>query len=267
MEELLVFKIGGRILDKKDELEDFLNGFADLPMKKLIVHGGGVFADEMAKKLGLDVRMHQGRRITDEATRDLVTMVYGGLLNKQIVGRLQALGCDAIGLTGADGRLIRGERRRPDPVDYGYVGDVVEVRTDWLRSLLDANMVPVIAPLSWERSTGEILNSNADGVACKLTESLSARYETSLLYCFDKPGVLKDVENPQSLLPQLDVREYEKLKQASLVKDGMLPKLDSCFRAKTMGAHRVLLSSPHESLSFVMGKDYQGTLITSTDLI
>ncbi|HYX36424.1 MAG: acetylglutamate kinase [Pseudobdellovibrionaceae bacterium] len=260
MEKLFIFKIGGKMLDHAEELEAFLKGFSSIQGRKILVHGGGIFADDLAKKLDIPITMHEGRRITSAPMRDLVTMVYGGLLNKQVVARLQALGCDAIGLSGADGAVLKAKRRKPEPIDYGLVGDIFEVRRDLLETFINHGMTPVLAPLSWEAS-GEILNSNADGVACKITEAFSGLYETYLFYCFDKPGVLLDVENPASLLAQLDRPAYESLKKQQLVKDGMLPKLDSCFRARTLGAHKVLLSTPTNSLKFAAGADYVGTLI------
>ncbi|WP_141732961.1 acetylglutamate kinase [Oligoflexus tunisiensis] len=260
LEKLLIFKIGGRILDQPAELEAFLEGFSQIAGRKILVHGGGIFADDLARKLDIPIHMHEGRRITSAPMRDLVTMVYGGLLNKQVVSRLQACGCDAIGLSGADGALLKAERRQPEPIDYGFVGDIVEVRRDLLEMFLDRGMTPVLAPLSWEAGSG-ILNSNADGVACRITEAFSATYETYLFYCFDKPGVLLDVDNPDSLLAELDRPQYESLRSQKLVKDGMLPKLDSCFRARTLGAHKVLLASPVQSLKYAAGEPYRGTLI------
>lgn len=260
MEKLSIFKIGGKMLDHAEELEAFLQGLAAVPGRKILVHGGGIFADDLAQKLGIPITMHEGRRITSAPMRDLVTMVYGGLLNKQVVARLQALGCDAIGLSGADGGVLKAKKRKPEPIDYGFVGDIVEVRRDLLETFLNRGMTPVMAPLSWDPS-GEILNSNADGVACKITEAFAGYYETSLYYCFDKPGVLLDVNDPLSLLAQIDKPAYESLKKQKLVKDGMLPKLDSCFRAKTLGAHKVLLASPGNSLRYAAGQEYVGTLI------
>jgi acetylglutamate kinase len=260
MEKLLIFKIGGRMLDDAAELEAFLQGFSRISGRKMLVHGGGIFADDLAKKLDIPITMHEGRRITSAPMRDLVAMVYGGLLNKQVVARLQALGCDAIGLSGADGAVLKAKRRKPQPIDYGYVGDIVAVRRDLLELFLNQGMTPVLAPLSWEEN-GEILNSNADGVACKITEAFAGFYETSLFYCFDKPGVLLDVDNPQSLLAELDRPAYEDLRERQLVKDGMLPKLESCFRARTLGAHQVLLATPGNSLKFAAGEAYVGTLI------
>lgn len=261
MESLTLFKISGKLLDQPDELQEFLEGFAGLAGYKILIHGGGIHADQLATQLGLPFEMHEGRRITSPAMRDVATMVYGGLLNKQIVARLQTLGCDAIGLTGADAGLLRAQRRKPEPIDFGCVGDIKEVRESFLERLMQDGMVPVLAPISWEAATGELLNSNADGVACRVTEVFSGRYETTLLYCADKPGVLLDVDDSSSLLAGLDRLQYEHLKRAQKVQGGMLPKLDSCFRAKTLGAHQVLIASPQHSLNFVRGRVYEGTLI------
>ncbi len=262
MEKLSIFKISGKLLDKSEELQTFLRGFAALSGKKILVHGGGVHADQLATQLGLPIEMHEGRRITSPAMRDLVTMVYGGLLNKQIVAQLQMLGADAIGLTGADARVFTAQRRRPEPIDFGCVGDIREVRSDFLEDLMVQDMIPVLAPISWEKATGELLNSNADGVACQVTQAFSGRYETFLYYCFDKPGVLLDIDDQSSLLPQIDRVQYERLKREKKVQGGMLPKLDSCFQAKTLGAHRVLLASPQDSLHYARGDAFRGTMIS-----
>lgn len=261
MERLSIFKVGGKILDNPSELRTFLEGFAALEGKKLLVHGGGIAADQLAARLGIPVTMHEGRRITSPDMRDLAVMVYGGLLNKQIVSLLQTLGCQALGLSGADGQVLLAQKRKPQPIDFGMVGDIKEVRTELIEKFLDLGLTPVFAPLSWERG-GELLNSNADGVACAITEAFSGRYETYLLYCFDKPGVLLDMNDQASLVAEIDRTLYEHLKRDHKVNAGMLPKLDSCFRAKTLGAHRVLIASPQDSLRFVRGAAFQGTLIS-----
>ncbi len=261
MEKLSVFKLGGKILDNPGTLQAFLQGFAALEGRKILVHGGGVAADQLAAKLGIPVTMHEGRRITSPEMRDLAVMVYGGLLNKQIVAQLQKLGCDAIGLSGADGKSLVAQKRKAQPIDYGMVGDIKTVNTQLIETFLELEMIPVFAPLTWSLE-GELLNSNADGVACAITEAFSGVYETYLLYCFDKAGVLLDVDDQGSVLKELDKTLYEHLKRDHKVNSGMLPKLDSCFRAKTLGAHRVLISSPHDSLAFMTGASYQGTLIS-----
>lgn len=261
MEKLSIFKVGGKILENAAELQSFLEGFAALEGKKLLVHGGGVAADQLAEKLGIPVNMHEGRRITSPEMRDLAVMVYGGLLNKQIVAQLQSLGCQALGLSGADAQVLVAQKRKPVPIDYGMVGDIKAVRTDMIEKFLDLGLTPVFAPLTWEPG-GQLLNSNADGVACAITEAFSGRYETYLLYCFDKPGVLMDLNDQESLLPEIDVTLYEHMKRDQKVHAGMLPKLDSCFRAKTLGAHRVLIASARDSLEFMSGNSFQGTLIS-----
>lgn len=260
MEDLYVFKIGGRTIDDTCELESFLSAFAVLPGKKILVHGGGIFADDLARKLGIPIQMHEGRRITSLAMRDLVSMVYGGLINKQIVAKLQKLGCDALGLTGADGGLLTAVKRPSEPIDFGMVGDIQSVRRDLLLDFLCKGLTPVIAPLSLD-ANGEILNSNADGVACALAAAFSESYRTHLLYCFDKPGVLLDANNPDSILSELNPAAYERMKQEKLLKDGILPKLESCFKAQAQGCYRVLLSTPDQSLRFLKGQTYRGTLI------
>ncbi len=261
MEKLTLFKVGGKILDDAKALKDFLKGFAKVPGKKILVHGGGIFADQLAKQLGIEVEMHEGRRITSPAMRDLVTMVYGGLLQKQLVAHLQSYGCDALGLSGADAALLPATRRNPQPIDFGCVGDIESINVERLEQFLSLGLTPVICPLSWDPLQGEMLNSNADGVACRITEALAHRYETTLLYCFDKAGVLLDLNDPTSLLPSITPSVYSHLKSEAKVHTGMVPKLDSCFRAKAAGAKQVLLASPDQSLAYASAQPFRGTLI------
>ena len=264
MESLWIFKLGGKILDDESALADFLKGFAAIKGRKILVHGGGIFADQLAQKLEIPVQMHEGRRITSEAMRDVVTMVYGGLLQKSIVAQLQSYGCDAIGLSGADGHVLKAKRRAPEPIDFGFVGDIESVRTDLLVQFLDMGLVPVICPLSWDPESTGLLNSNADGVACKITEAFAPHYECSLLYCFDKAGVLLDLSDANSLLPTLNPATYRDLRALGKVHTGMLPKLDSCFAAKRMGAQHVLLARPEESLAYAAKQSFVGTVIEGT---
>lgn len=258
MDKLYLFKIGGKVIDNPAAFQSFIKRFAALPHPKILVHGGGIIADQMAKKLNIPTEMHNGRRITSEAMRDLVTMVYGGQINKSLVASLQSLGCDALGCTGADAGLIRSKRRSPEPVDFGFVGDVTEVRKDMLIQLLKLGLTPVFAPLTFDQ---EILNTNADGIASALAQALVADYDVHLLYCFEQAGVLLDVADPSSLIEVLSVSYYEDLLKEGVITEGMLPKLEECFRARKRGVQHITLAEASACLSHAEGQSCRGTSI------
>mgnify|MGYP001564812310 CR=1 FL=1 len=258
MDKLLIFKIGGKVVDNPQSLESFLEGFAALSVPKILVHGGGIIAEQLAKRLDIPTEMHQGRRITSAAMRDVVTMVYGGQINKSIVASLQRLGCDAIGLTGADGGIIRAKRRAPAPVDFGYVGDVTEIRSDLLVKFLELGLTPVLAPLSFDQ---EILNTNADSIASRLAEALSSHYLVHMMYCFEQTGVMLDLKDPESLIERLDLPYYKTLLQAGAFTAGMLPKLEECFRARQNGAQHIVIAEAAACLAHAEGKPFRGTRI------
>lgn len=256
---LNLFKIGGKIIDQPEKRAKFLKGFSELPGPKILVHGGGVIAEEMARKLNIPTEMRGGRRVTSKAMRDLVTMVYGGGINKSIVAELQAFGCDAIGLTGADAGFIQSKKRAAEPIDFGYVGDVVSVRADLLAKFLQLGLCPVFAPLTYDH---EILNTNADGVASALASSLSAFHEVHLLYAFEAPGVMLDVKDPSSLIRELNYLDYEKYLAKEVFTEGMLPKLEECFRAMKKGVKDVILADESNCLAASLGQSYRGTRLT-----
>jgi len=261
MENLYIFKLGGKILDSDERLDSFLKEFSKIKESKILVHGGGIFADKLADKLGVNYQMIDGRRVTSKEMIDVVTMVYGGLLQKQIVAKLQKYGCEAIGLSGADAGLIKANKRVNKKVDYGFVGDIKSVKSDVLTSFISLGLSPVICPLTLDEINGSILNTNADSVACKLTESLAANFKVSLFYCFDKPGVLLDVNDLNSLIRSIDKSLYENLKDEKKIHSGMLPKLDNCFLAKDSGADRVVISSPEEAIGCALGREFLDTVI------
>ena len=256
---LKVIKIGGKILEQESELDPFLEAFAALRGPKILVHGGGVFAEQLAAKLGIPTQMHQGRRITSKEMLDVVSMVYGGLINQNIVAKLQKLGCDAFGCSGADGQLLKAKRRPPEPVDFGYVGDIVEVRAPLLQSLLTQGLTPIIAPLSW--GDGDILNSNADTVARHIASAMQTYGDVSLHFAFELRGVLMDIKRPESVIPTLDTAGYQMLKEEGLIAKGMIAKVDEAIAAKRAGVSQVTISNPTGILRHLSGESWQGTSV------
>ena len=240
--ELSIVKIGGKLIEDPGVLDDFLNHFARLSGHKILVHGGGTAASAYEKKLGLVPKMTDGRRITDAKSLEVVTMVYAGLINKKITAALQGRGCNAFGLTGADGNVISAQKREVKSVDYGFAGDVAEVNTRLIKSLLDLGLTPVFCPITHD-CQGQLLNTNADTIAAELAVSLSEEYTASLYYCFDKIGVLQDQEDEESLIRVLNISTYLRLKDESKISSGMLPKLKNCFHALKGGASAVRLGN------------------------
>ncbi len=241
--ELTLLKIGGKVLDDAPALEGLLAAFAALEGPKILVHGGGNHADHWCRRLGIPPRMRQGRRITDEATLEVVTMVYAGLLNKRLVAALQAEGCPALGLSGADADVLRARKRPARPHDFGWAGDVVGVGTQALAGFLGQGLTPVLCSITHD-GQGQLLNTNADTIATEVAAALSARYAVRLLLCFDRPGVLSDPADPRSLLPTLSPAAYARLRAGGRVRDGMLPKLDNAFAALRRGVQEVLIGGP-----------------------
>lgn len=240
MDKLSVVKIGGNVIENRRALAAFLNDFAALEGSKIIVHGGGKEATLMAQQLGIPVQMIDGRRVTDAATLDLITMVYGGKINKTIVAQLQALGCNALGFTGADGNSITALKRSPQPVDFGFVGDVSKVETALLKVLFQQGITPVFCAITHD-GVGQLLNTNADTVAASLAKALATDFEVQLMYCFEKKGVLENVEDDASVLPKINAELYEKLKRENKIHSGMLPKLHNCFDALQQGVKHVFI--------------------------
>lgn len=236
--KLTIVKIGGNVIDNPELLNQVLCDFTHLEGAKILVHGGGKLATRLAGKLDIEAKFHEGRRITDEAMLEIAVMSYAGALNKSIVAKLQALGLDAIGLTGADGNLILSEKRPVKTVDFGFVGDVKKVDSDKLSKLIVAGFCPVFAAVTHD-GNGQLLNTNADTIASEIAISMSGVYKSKLLYCFEKPGVLENSENDDSVISTLDPESYRQLKSENKVHSGMLPKLDNCFRALENGVSEV----------------------------
>ncbi|MEO5601382.1 MAG: acetylglutamate kinase [Cyclobacteriaceae bacterium] len=262
MNKIFIIKIGGNVLDDEEALKRFLQDFSELPGPKILVHGGGKIASRIGDKLGIPSRYIDGRRITDAETRDLVTMVYGGLVNKRIVAALQRLGCNALGLTGADGNVIQAVKRPVKEIDYGFVGDIIAENVDstWLQDLLDRKIVPVFAPLT--HADGHILNTNADTIASVLAIALSSFAEVRLIYCFEKKGILRDVNDPTSVIHHLTENLYGELLTSKALIDGILPKLENAYAAIHAGVSEVLIGEAGD-LTKNVGRETEGTLITA----
>ena len=242
MDRLTIIKVGGKVVEDTNTLNLLLDQFKRISGYKLLVHGGGSMATELSAKLGIETKMVEGRRITDEETLKVVTMVYAGLVNKNIVAGLQARAINSVGLTGADLDLVRACKRPVKDIDYGFVGDAEEVNTRELRLLIEENVVPVIAPLSHD-GKGLILNINADTMASELAIELSNYYNIFLFYCFEKKGVLHSNEDESSVINQLDNEMYNQLKEEGIISSGMIPKLDTGFKAKRNGVKEILITN------------------------
>lgn len=235
---LTVIKVGGAVVENDGSLDRLLRGFAAVEGRRVLVHGGGRRATAVAASLGIESRMVGGRRVTDGDMLDVVTMVYGGLVNKNVVARLQALGVDALGLTGADMDVIRSHKRPVKDVDYGFVGDVERVDGAKLARLIEAGVTPVMAPLTHD-GRGRMLNTNADTIAAETAKALAADYDVTLVYCFEKPGVLADPDDDSSLIPVITRQDFARLAADGTVAGGMLPKLENAFAAISAGVARV----------------------------
>lgn len=260
VEKLYIVKIGGNVIDNTEKLHLFLKNFALLKGKKILIHGGGKIATQVADKLGLEVKMHNGRRITDQAMLEVVQMVYGGLVNKSIVSILQSLSCNAVGLTGADLNVIRAVKRPVKDIDYGFVGDVTQVNQKALSGLLENDFVPILAPLTHD-GKGNMLNTNADTIASETAIAMSSMYQTHLLYCFEKKGVLKDVNDESSVIAWLNEKSYTEYLTQNVIFAGMIPKLDNAFSALKKGVAEVVILEA-DNLQNIEYQHFIGTKIT-----
>lgn len=239
MNELLIVKIGGNLIDDEASLSAFLDDYARVEGNKILIHGGGKLATELAQTLGIETQMVNGRRITSKETLKVVTMVYAGLINKTLVSGLQARGCNALGLTGADANLMRAHKRRNAEVDYGFVGDIDQVNAHALALFLNAGLAPVLAPLTHD-GEGSMLNTNADTIAATLARTLQERYRVQLVFCFDKKGVLAS-NHEEDVIAHLSEAEYQRLRETGVISKGMLPKLENAFAALRAGVERVII--------------------------
>ena len=230
MQKLKVIKIGGNIIDNDLALQHFLKDFATIESPKILVHGGGKLATKLAEQMQVEVNMVDGRRITDQDTLDIITMVYAGKINKNIVAQLQASNCNAIGFSGADGNTIVSNKRPVKTIDYGFVGDVKQVNTKTLNLLLNNNITPVFCAITHDEN-GQLLNTNADTIASEIAIGFASMYDIELYYCFEKNGVLEDVNNDDSVIENINTETYQTLIENEIIYEGTLPKLNNCFHA------------------------------------
>ena len=242
MDKLQVVKVGGNVIENRESLNDFLVDFTKIRGAKILVHGGGKEATQMAHKLNVPVQIIEGRRITDAANLEIISMLYAGKINKTIVALLQAYKCDSLGLTGADGNSIVAEKRSSKPIDFGFVGDVISVNSALFNLLLNQKITPVCCAITHDKN-GQLLNTNADTIASEIASSMSAYYEVTLSYCFEKKGVLKKLIDEDSVIPSINSNQYEYLKKEGIINEGMLPKIKNCFEALKKGVTKVRIGN------------------------
>jgi len=242
MQKLTLVKVGGKVVENQDSLSSLLVHFSKIAGSKVLIHGGGRSATALAKQMGIETTMVEGRRITNKEMLKIVTMVYGGFVNKNIVAQLQALGIQALGLTGADLNYMEAIKRPVLNIDYGFVGDITKVNIELLCPLVEQNIVPVLAPLSHDGS-GQILNTNADTIAAETAIAFSKHFQTELIYCFEMPGVLKDSNDKTSIIPNLTLNEFKKYQEQGIINAGMIPKLDNSFRALNKGVNNIRITN------------------------
>lgn len=252
MKPVYIIKIGGNIIDDDAKLLDFLKAFSQLQGTKLLVHGGGKLATRLAETMGIPQQMVDGRRITDAETLKIVTMVYAGYINKNIVAQLQSLGTNAIGLSGADGNLIKARKRTHSTIDYGFAGDVETVNTMLLQTLIEAGMDIVVAPIT-HNGNALLLNTNADTIAAETAKALAKVYSATLVYCFEKPGVLLDANDDNTVIPVIQPGNYATLKEEQKIFAGMLPKLDNAFTALNAGVNEVKIGMASQLSALIAG--------------
>jgi acetylglutamate kinase len=259
MESLYIVKIGGNIIDDDALLSVFLKKFAAVKTKKILVHGGGKLATRLAEKLGIPQQLVDGRRITDAETLKIVTMVYAGYINKIIVADLQSLKCNALGISGADGNSIVAHKRENAGIDYGYAGDIDRVNTEWFKQLLDSG-ISVVASSITHDGKNQLLNTNADTIAQEIAKSMSSFYEVNLIFGFEKPGVLLEMEDENSVIKILRPDYYKELKESKKIFAGMIPKLDNAFVAVSQGVHKVIIGRGEDLDLLIVGES--GTTIS-----
>lgn len=245
MEKLTLVKVGGKIVEEEDTLRNLLRDFSAIEGYKVLVHGGGRSATKLAAQLGIESKMVNGRRITDAETLKIVTMVYGGLVNKNIVAGLQALNINALGLTGADMNVMRSDKRPVAEVDYGFVGDVKEVNAGLLASLIRQGIVPVLAPLTHDKQ-GNMLNTNADTIAGEAAKALAEHFDVTLMFCFEKKGVLMDENDDESVIAEIDRSAFQRYVAQGIIQGGMIPKLENAYQAIDAGVKQVIITQASE---------------------
>lgn len=256
--QLTIIKVGGRVVEEQESLLRLLIDFSLIEGPKILVHGGGHSATTIAARLGIETKMVDGRRITDKDMLDVVTMVYAGLVNKNIVAHLQANNVNSLGMTGADLNIIKSNKRETKEIDYGFVGDIDNVNSTNLNNLLQQNVVPVIAPIT-HNGKGQLLNTNADTIASALAIAMAPFYKVTLIFCFEKKGVLADPGNDESVIKRITKNEFAQLKKEKIITQGMIPKLENAFEALSKGVYQVRITNT-EGIS---PSEVQGTIITN----
>lgn len=241
--KLTIVKVGGNVINNEDALKSFLTDFGALEGNKILVHGGGKRATQLAADMGMEATMVNGRRVTDKNMLEVVTMVYAGLLNKNITATLQSLQCNALGLSGADGNAIQAHKRIVKDVDYGFVGDVDSVNANNISTFIKGGMTPVFCAITHD-TKGQLLNTNADTIASTIAVGISELYEVSLIYTFEKNGVLTSIEDDNSVITNINSDKYARLKEDGIIADGMLPKMENCFDALQKGVSEVIIGNP-----------------------
>ena len=240
--KLTIIKIGGNVINDEKALASFLKDVALVKGLKILVHGGGKKASELATQLGLEPKMIEGRRVTDKENLDIVTMVYAGLLNKKIVAQLQQNNCNALGLSGADANCIQAHKRIVETVDYGFAGDIDEVNHRIIQSFLENKLTPVFCAIT-HNANGQLLNTNADTIASEIASAMAKMYKVKLIYCFEKKGVLKDITDDNSVIEHINSKIYKELKETKIIAEGMLPKLENCFYALQNGVEEIIIGN------------------------
>jgi acetylglutamate kinase len=258
MEKLYIVKIGGNVIDNETDLHAFLESFAAIKGNKILIHGGGKIATRIAEGLGIEQTMVNGRRITDKQTLDIVVMTYAGLINKNIVAKLQSFSSNAIGLCGADANIILSHKRAVGEYDYGYVGDVDAVDTAMLQGLLALNLTPILSPITHDKN-GVLLNTNADTIAQEIATACAAVYDVSLIYSFEKNGVLADINDERSVIQNINASSFTQLKNDGVISDGMLPKLENALKAIDLGVSKVIIGKADQLHELIQGQ--KGTTI------
>jgi acetylglutamate kinase len=259
-EKLYIVKIGGNIIDDEGKLSSFLQAFARLEGRKILVHGGGKLATRLAENLHIPQQLVDGRRITDAETLKIVTMVYAGYINKNIVAQLQANDCQATGITGADGNAIQAHKRIHPTIDYGFAGDIDAIHTAFFQLLLELGLAIVVAPITHDKK-GQLLNTNADTIAQEIAKGLSHDYDTELIYSFEKSGVLLDASDDTTVIPAIDPSFYQQLKAEKKIFAGMIPKLDNAFAALQNGVGKVIIGKAEDLPELITGT--KGTRLTN----
>ena len=255
--KLTIVKVGGNVINNPEALESFLTDFAKVEGNKILVHGGGKRATQLAADLGIEATMINGRRVTDTTTLEIVTMVYAGLLNKNITATLQKFNCNALGLSGADGNSIQAHKRIVKDIDYGFAGDVDGINATNISTFIEGGMTPVFCAITHD-GNGQLLNTNADTIASTIAVGMSEKYEISLIYTFEKNGVLTSVNDDNSVITDIDSLKYEQLKEEGIITDGMLPKMENCFDALNKGVSEVIIGNP----TVVINKEQLFTTLT-----